>query len=452
MIDVEPVIQEELERLAPHGETEQPDWGDVLRRLEPGPIPRPEPHRPRSWLRARSAAAVAAVAGTMVMVMLIAPWDSGPSLFDRALAAVGDQPVLHVVITRPAHPAAPVSIDSGQPIERAELTEIWFDRSRDLKKTVSTLDGRVLDEMLETATGGFTRGGPIYTCAWIAAHPVEATKAGVSCNASGDNGTTPRHIPEQPPTIDETLAGFVDRYESALAAGRAREIGDGKFEGRDVVWLEIPATGAGTPRYTPTARVAIDAGTFKPLLVEAANGATSFRVLTIETVAFSQTLFTKPELIQSSPGGVGGSVRSSTEISPGQTPAALGGTALWLGEEWRGYRLVETTRAELSIGYGARSEREPTRTTGIEFTYARLGTDGTVDPSSTFRLAETTICTIFWGWSCSPRDPSEGTMLTLGPRSLVLDRGLYVTIWNWNQLAQPAPLDIARALRPVTNG
>lgn len=79
----------------------------------------------------------------------------------------------------------------------------------------------------------------MWTCARIAAHPVEATRAGVSCKFSGDNGTTPRHIPETPPSVDPALLGFVDGYRQALASGSARRIGEGTVDGQHVIWLEF---------------------------------------------------------------------------------------------------------------------------------------------------------------------------------------------------------------------
>jgi hypothetical protein len=268
----------------------------------------------------------------------------------------------------------------------------------------------------------------------------------VSCNPSGENGTVPRTIPEQPPTLEEALSGFVDRYQSALASGRAHEVGRGQLDGRDVIWLELPDNS----RPPLTERVAVDAATYKPVLVESGGGAMSFRVLTAETVAFDPGLFRKPKQVSAQGGG---STRSSTDVSPQEAAAALGGTALWLGPDWQGYRLVETKRVELSIAHWARAARKLTHTTGIEFVYGRIGADGSVDKRTTFTLSETTTCTIVWGWTCSARDPAiPGTLLTLVPRSLVRDHGLYLTIWNWQVGGQPPPVEIARALRPLDAG
>ncbi len=438
MIDVEPTIQEELERLAPR-EDVRADWSEVVRRLErPARAPR----------RRRRLGAAVVVCAALLALAVVAPWSGSPTVVDRALAAVGDEPVLHVVIEHPSHIAPLVRISDGVPVPRISRSEIWFDGSRDLKKTVSTLDGAVVDELLESRAGGFTRGGRVYTCAWIAAHPVEATKAGVSCNASGDNGTTPRDVPEEPPTLEDALAGFLDGYASALASGRAREVGRGIVERREVVWLTLPAA----DRHAQ--RVAIDASTYEPVLVETADGQVSFRVRTIETIRFEQAYFSMPPRHVTSPGGIGGTVHGAhdvvTEITPAQAASALGGAAYWLGESWGDYRLVAARRVELSIRLAPKTD-ERRRATGVEFEYARVGDDGSIERGSTFTLRETTTCVVRWGWMCTPHDPrAPGTMtLEVSPR-LRID-GIYVAIWGGAIGHQaPAPLEIARALELLT--
>jgi hypothetical protein len=386
------------------------------------------------------AVVVAGVA--LVALAVVAPWTESPTLVDRALAAVGDRPVLHVVIERPAHVSELVRIGDGSPVPRVARSEIWFDVSRDLKKTIDAVDGAVVGETLESREGGFTRGGRVYTCAWIAAHPVEATEAGVSCNPSGENGTTPRVVPEKPPTLDEALAGFVDGYASALASGRAREDGSGTIGGRDVVWLALPAAARDAQR------VAIDASTYRPVLVETSDGQVSFRVRTIETIPFEQAYFSMPEREATLSGGAGGNVHGPrdvvTAIPPGEAPVALNRSAHWLGERWGDYRLVATRRVELSLRLSVATD-ERMRTTGVEFEYAH-GDDG-----STFTLRETTTCVVRWGWTCSPHDPREpGTMaLELIPRLRIGD--VYVAIWgDLLGAGTPPPLEIARALEPLT--
>jgi hypothetical protein len=383
--------------------------------------------------------ALAAVAVAVVLV-LVSPWKGNPTLVKRALAAVGSQPVLHVVIAHSDSSYRPlVSLDTGQAIPRMFRTEVWYDQDRALKKTVSMVDGKVLDEALETREGGWTQTGPIYTCAWIAAHPIEATEAGVSCNASGDNGTTPHVAPERAPVLDPAIAGFVDHYRSALASGKAEQTGTGEFEGHEIVWLKFDANGV-------TEQVAVDAQSFEPLLIDSANGAFRYRVLIAETLAYGATFFTRPQRIRAQSGG---SVSSEAKVSPHRAAAILGGHALWLGRDWNGLRLVATTRQVRTVGSGP--GEEPARVDVIDFTYAPVAVDGTVDEHSRIEIFEATSCVLSVGWTCTARDPTEvGTVELFGPIGLLRSEGLYVSIWNLANRQEL--LEAARALTLLRTG
>ena len=285
-------------------------------------------HRQAAALRRRAKrlAPLAATLAAVVALLLVAPWQRGPSLVENALAAVGDGPVLYVVVEQPAPEESLRDLSTGKVIPRNVRTEIWFDGGRDLKKTLMTLDGAVLDEVLETRQGGWTRGGRVYTCAWIAAHPVEATKARVSCDPSGENGTTPRTVPERPPTVDLALGGFVDRYRSALATGAATKVGEGTVNGREVVWLRIPTPGGDE-------RVAIDAATYAPVRIDAGHGADPLRVVTAQTLPFDPARFAKPAPV---PAQLGGGTSSETPLDVDRGSEILGAPAVWLGRDWNG--------------------------------------------------------------------------------------------------------------------
>jgi hypothetical protein len=379
----------------------------------------------------------------------VSPWQGGGGLVDRALAAIGSQPVLHVVITQPSPDGQElVDLTTGRPIPQTQRTEIWFDGSRDLKKTVTTLNGAVLDEMLETAEGGFTRGGPIYTCAWIARHPVEATKARVSCNANMENGTTPRKVPEEPPTIELALAGFLDHYRSALASRQAAVIGEGTIAGRKVTWLRIETASArgGVPS---SQEVAIDSTTYKPVRIRpSANPAAAVSVDQIETVAYDPALFTHPARVH---GPSIGQVAGASEIEHAQAAPLLGGRAFWLGDEWNGLRLVSTRREQLTTGYGRDSGRRPMRSTGVAFEYAPIGEDGTTTDRPLVIIRQSDECPFAYGWTCSPRDPS-GTAMRAGPPTgfpSIFFRlgGLYMAISDRGSGLDP--IELARALTPA---
>ena len=130
------------------------------------------------------------------------PWSGRGGLVDRALAAIGSGEVIHVVETTEGPGRTVVDLRTGAESPVEQTREIWFDDERGLLRSVQRIGGTVTSETLETPQGAWTRAGRVYTCAWIAAHPVEATKARVSCNPSGKNGTTPRHVPEPRPVAD----------------------------------------------------------------------------------------------------------------------------------------------------------------------------------------------------------------------------------------------------------
>lgn len=382
-----------------------------------------------------SAAAISAAIAATVGLLLASPW-GGRSFAQKALAAVGDGPVVHVVVTSPAIVGSPiVDISTGKAIPRVQRTEVWFDGERDLTKRVQTLDGRVVDEVLETPRGGWTQTGPVITCAWIAAHPIEATRLRVSCNATGANGTTPRTIAEQPPPpLDPALAGFVDHYRSALASGTAREVGRGRYAGHDVVWLAFTTNGRAE-------RVAVDAHSYKPLAVE--EGEMTLRVLEADAVPFNPKFFTKPAGTETQRGST---VISTRELTPRAAAAALGGRALWLGESWDGLVLKAATLEERSIGYGP--GRQPTQVNVVRFAYAPNSATGTTT-GSRVDIYEATSCVGSFGWQCSAKDPAgAGELKVFGWIGLLRSGDLYVSTWNLNDAH--TSLDLARALIPLT--
>jgi len=87
MIETDERVRELLETLAPRS-VEQPEWEDVLARLET--LEEPRPHWPlrarRIW---RPALLVGVVAATAVGLLgVTAPWRGGPTVLERASAAI----------------------------------------------------------------------------------------------------------------------------------------------------------------------------------------------------------------------------------------------------------------------------------------------------------------------------------------------------------------------------
>ena len=336
---------------------------------------------PATRRRATRLAAVAAVLGLAVALALVSPWSGRGSLVDRALAAIGSGAVIHVVEKRDLSDQTLVDLRTGTESPVAQTRELWFDGERGLLRSVQRVGGAVTGEVLETPTGSWTEGGRVYTCAWIAAHPVEATKARVSCNPSGENGTTPRRVPEPRPDLDPALAGFVTGYREALANGTATRDGSGVIDGRAVEWLRfaIPATGnQGAARVE---RVAVDAGTSIPVRVETladgklVDGAT---ISVAETLDRASVSFARPRVVPPGQEPVVNRVVGQSEASLDEARAALGGRLVG-GASLAGLPRRAVTLKTVAVGYGEDSGREPRRVPSVELSYgAASGDEGVV--------------------------------------------------------------------------
>lgn len=118
----------------------------------------------RGSRRRTSLGLVAAGAAVTVAIVLAlaAPWEgSSPLATERALAAIGDQPVIHAIVESTRPHATVVDVASGE--EKRQLlvrTEYWFDDERALLRARITIDGTLLTELLQTREGGRLRARP----------------------------------------------------------------------------------------------------------------------------------------------------------------------------------------------------------------------------------------------------------------------------------------------------
>jgi hypothetical protein len=361
VIDVEPIIERELDRMLPVP-IAAPDWADVQHRL----ARKERAERGRGFGRFGRFALAATALAIGIGVLMVAPWGGSSGFADRALAALGSGPVLHVV----AHAQGPtrgrlVDLSTGvtTPITQEQELEIWYDGKQGLKHTIGRSDGRIVDDILETPEGGYTPGGIIYDCAWIAAHPVEATRARVSCNANGNNGTKPRVVPRPKPSIDPSLQGFLDGYQRALATGKARKTGTGEIDGRPVVWLAFDLPHGGSEQ------VAVDSETMRPLLVRDEPGGYSYRIEQIGTESSKEADFTKPTLAEVGTQPSRGEVVSSESLplQPSSIRAALPG-AVWAGSSLGSLPLTSAQRDELRTSFVGHA-RPPEAGLGLRLEY-----------------------------------------------------------------------------------
>jgi hypothetical protein len=372
--------------------------------------------RPRTRLPLVRAATAAAVVVIAVAVALVSPWQGHSAGFvARALAALGDGQVIHVVSVFDVSGESVVDLQSGseQPVQLR--TEVWFDGTRGLARTVTSFNGRVADEELQTPQGAWTASGPVYTCAWIAAHPLQATKARVSCNASGNNGTTPRHVPEPRPVLDPALAGFVGGYKDALASGSATRDGSGVVHGRAVEWLKFERQDSppgGQPAQTTVERVAVDAQTLKPVFVQtliAGKPAGQSEITTIETLAAQGVDFSKPKLLPPGQSPVATSVTGERTVTQAAAASALNGRLLLTGGSLDGLPLGRPTLQQIVTGYGADSGVPHRHSRGVEVVYG--GPTDWTSPADYVVLKESLRPEMLYRFDALSEAPREGTVL-----------------------------------------
>lgn len=395
----------------------------------------------RRWL-AWAAVALAAAA----VAALVVPWGGSRSgLTERALAAIGTDPVLHVVIELPPN-ARLVEVATGKSTMITTTNEIWYDRDKGLVHTLFRSGGVVVGDTLQTPEGGYSESGPIYDCAWIAAHPRAATKAGVSCNADGDNGTTPRKIERPAPTIDPPLAAFLDGYRDAVARGEAHQVDGGELDGKRVLWLSFSLADGRSEE------VALDPATYRPLYARMPGGGWEYRIRSIESVPFDEANFKRPKLderaVRIGSGGVFD--RSVVELNPDSLATAYP-EALWAGRLVVGLPLVAIYRDELTSRYGTGAIDHGV---GVRLFYGSMGSNGSPDRSQPFiEIDESGQPQPAYRWLfVRGAPPPEGKLYVPGGSGsgsgFMVKRGVYVSIWaSDSDLALAA----AQALEPLSH-
>lgn len=346
---------------------------DALAQAGPAAVSAPRCHA-RLWPgRAMMVAAALAISAALA---LVAPWSrsGGGSLSDLALAAIGSQSVLHVIAESPAD-AQLIDLLSDDAAPVIQQEEIWYEAERGLRRDLIRVGPAIVDDTLETPQGGYTSRGIVYDCTWIAAHPVEATKAGVSCNASGDNGTTPRVVPRPKPTLDAGLAGFVDGYRQALANGSGQRAGTGLVDGQPVDWLVFKTRDG-------SERIALDQTTHKPVLLENDYG-WSLRIKTIETIPFTASDFRRPTPDELPVQPSRGQATDARTLPLHGTAIAAGiSAALWAGPTLAGLPLVKAEEQALRTSFA--DGTAPATGTGLELDYGVLGANGRLDWSQPY--------------------------------------------------------------------
>jgi hypothetical protein len=346
--------------------------------------------------------AVAAVAAVVVGVALVVP-QGKHGIVDRAIAAIGDGRVMHVVVEMPTG-SVDVDLQSGRRSVQQSRVELWADRQRQRFHVVMRMDGKVVSDDLwpQDAQAGDTLG-----------------------------------------PIDPAFAALWTGYREALEDGSATRAGEGEAFGHHVYWLRFEPGSAGEAG----SEVAVDAETYKPVVYRVHNGAlqTDEHILLAESIDFSAGDFTRdgpaPSLFSGS--STGGSTAAEDGVPPNTTVPSGWLTA---GPEADGHRLSAVVPQTITPDH-----KRPIQ--GVQLVYGDLGHGlaapgattvdelPTPDDPDTWAHIPAGVVRIQDGQSSGPDGDHE--MWT----GYLAKDGRYVTITT--RSGEDALLAIARSLRAV---
>ena len=400
------------------------DWEAVLARAEA------EPAKTPIWRRdlARRGTLVLAAAAAVFAAVMLWPTSASQSVLQRALAAIGDGPIIHVVY-QPEPDSAFVDLATGK------YTPILGQRDEYLSPSGALRIGAGADHVV------FPPG-----------------------KLSADEQQT-----------DTILLGG---YRMALESGQAILSGLESFRGQAVYWAQFK--GQSLPDVSDhrnhlwSYEVAIDAKSFKPVYVRHERDnkpvpITGETILLLETlpagsVDFTPTPKEKPRIEVE-----GGTTYSQprdllSQIGTDEGARALGATPLWLGPSYQGKPLSYLSAGDVFWG----SPDSPTTSPAIELCYGEkivtvtgrfrekvtytATSCGKPGDGSVF-LEEATSPTENFRWPVGPTGklgldvPSGSALVYLGaPEAMVVIDGVYVHI---DAATQQDALAAARALQPL---
>ncbi len=365
-------------------------------------------------LRPPLALALPTAVAAVLVLALVSPWQSrGPSALARALAAVGQGPVIHAIVETSSPGNVLIDIASGEERPRIHRTEYWYDGEQKELHTRLLVDGVQITESVETPRHAYSDLGS-YT-----------TGGGFE------------------PSLDPALLGFVTQYRPALAGGTAEVLGETTVDGRTAkrIALTLPQ---GTRE-----EVTVDAETYKPLRFTVSGEHTmrspEYRVVTIESLPRDPQFFAPPKL--SPPRPTAGSGGSAEDVTLDGASRALGRQPLWLGQAFAGHELkavkLRHYRAEWTDGRTGEGVL-------VELSYGDVMLLQAVDPAAAYQL----------GFDDGGGPPPPSGFLETTPPGTEITTGRAVGPWSAElrsdgiaiRLEAPGRatlLQAARALAPV---
>ena len=355
-------------------------------------------------------AAVAAVAAAALAVALAWPFGGGPrgTVLERALAAVGDGPVLHVVL-RDEWGGTLVDLRTGERRRIHGERELWYDPKRGIHEVSSF--------------AGVPQGDALYP-------------------------------PGRVRFLDKTLHGLATGYRRALEDGTARVLGTDVVDGRPVYWIRVDAEllpdVADGRDHEWAHDVAVSRETFEPVATRETRdgvpgpdtGATILRVESLPEGAGDFTAAPEPNW-----SGVSLGLGAIGSLTPAQASEVLGRRALWPGRSVDGVQLAGIAKTEGRQGYDRKTRRWAKTHVGVTFSYGAVEVPGRSTPGRYVQLSETTELYPGFQRGVLNYSPPEGSVLVFGGHIGVMQRdGLYLAL---EASDVELLLAAARALEPV---
>lgn len=352
---------------------EKGDWDGVVNDAERG--------NRRAWVVRFAVVGIAAVVA--VGAALVSPFeDEQPAgVVGRALAALGDGPVLHVVF-RTDHGTSFVHLTTGEVTPVYSDVELWYDPDR-------------------------------------GAHYVSKVGGVVT----GERSIAPSEVPDAQIRSYRALAA---RYREELANGTARVVADGRVGGRRVAWIRLrgewwPDRRDGAS-HLHAEEIAVDRETYKPVFVRQTLDGKPFPGRTGEHIR-------ELELLPAGEGDFeGGSARSpqlwpfSQRFGSGLDRAGIEqlvpGGGVWAGRSIRGLPFADARELIMTTRTGPRGAR--TATVAASVFYGRFSR-GHRDASKRHVVIEQAReFPRAWGWALEGVAIPEGSALVRADRSAFL--------------------------------
>jgi hypothetical protein len=395
--EVQGPVRRALESVAPDLGDARGDWDRVL-----GDAARAQ----RRGLAFRAAVVVGVAAAAGVVALLAPAGSERAGIVERARAALGEGPVVHLVV-RGSWGGATVDLETGTVRPLHAETEGWYDPERGLHE-ISRLGGARQFE-------NFSRPGSIQ------------------------------------PQARRRYRDIANRYRQALDSRRARVVARGSVGGRPVHWVRLESSWhpdvADGRDHLMAFEAAVDRKTFEPVFFRHTRdgrhvSGTGQEIVKLEFLPEGEGDFTADPPPRR-PDPPLGSMRYR-ELGPAAARRALEGRALWVGPSFAGKNLARTRELVLQ------RNRQPL---GLSLYYGKLRRSPTgmrlEDPSAAWlQLGQWNATGPLMPLAAPPPaglDLREGLAYVAGRHALLRRDGVHVSI---HAKSVREALSAAGALRP----